>query len=95
MEEIVQLLRKEVEELTRLIQQQVPLGEVVTPTAWYTHDDLQRLTGYKRGTLRAIVKSGKLKMSPNAKLFYGQDVLDWLKPINENQEGGHYGAVQS
>jgi hypothetical protein len=88
MEEIVQLLRKEVEELTRLIQQQVPLGEVVTPTAWYTHDDLQRLTGYKRGTLRAIVKSGKLKMSPNAKLFYGQDVLNWLKPDMEGENAG-------
>ncbi len=92
MEELIQSLRKEVEELTRLVQQQVPLGKVVIPTAWYTHDDLQTLTGYKRETLRAIVKSGKLKMSPNAKLFYGQDVLNWLKPINESQ-GGHYGAV--
>ena len=80
MEELIQSLREEVEELTRLTQQQVPLGKVVTPTAWYTHDDLQKLTGYKRGTLRAIVKSGKLKMSPNAKLFYGHDVLNWLKP---------------
>jgi hypothetical protein len=93
MEELIQSLREEVEALTRLAQQQVPLGKVVTPTAWYNHDDLQHLTGYKRGTLRAIVKSGKLKMSPNAKLFYGQDVLDWLKPINENQEGGHHEAV--
>ena len=80
MEELIQSLREEVEELTRLTQQQVPLGKVVTPTAWYTHDDLQKLTGYKRGTLRAIVKSGKLKLFSNAKLFYGHDVLNWLKP---------------
>jgi hypothetical protein len=88
MEELIQSLRKEVEELARLIQQQVPLGKVVTSTAWYTHDDLQKLTGYKRGTLRAIVKSGKLKMSPNAKLFYGQDVLNWLKPDMEGENAG-------
>jgi hypothetical protein len=88
MEELIQSLREEVEKLTRLTQQQVPLGKVVTPTAWYTHDDLQHLTGYKRGTLRAIVKSGKLKMSPNAKLFYGQDVLNWLKPDMEGENAG-------
>ena len=88
MEELIQSLREEVEELTRLTQQQVPLGKVVTPTAWYTHDDLQKLTGYKRGTLRAIVKSGKLKMSPNANLFYGQDVLNWLKPDMEGENAG-------
>ena len=88
MEETIQLLRKEVERLTQLTQQQASLGKVVIPTAWYNHDDLQKITGYKRGTLRAIVKSGKLKMSPNAKLFYGQDVLNWLKPGMEGENAG-------
>ena len=81
----IKALQAQVAALTDLVKGRL-IGRVVRPDAWYTYDDLERITGYKRGTLHCAVSKGKLKISPTAKVFYGQDVLDWLRPRGEAKD---------
>jgi hypothetical protein len=75
----IKALQEQVATLTELVRAQ-PFGHVVQPDGWYTYDDLVKITGYKKGTLQGVVSKGKLKRSPNAVVFHGEEVLRWLKP---------------